>query len=115
MVRHGNVAWTVSKTERKLLLVSARNIQSSSTLDERQQPVFQVQTHVRCRVRLPEGVPPDVLLAKLGIANPQLIFSQEVMHFMAPIAVRRSASNCEWFQNKLRRIAPVYASSSPGG
>src|SRR6266481_1160427 len=83
MVRHGNVAWTVSKTERKLLLVSARNIHSSSTLDERQQPVFQVQMHMRCRVPLPEGVPLDAVLAKLAIAKPQLTFSQEVMHFMA--------------------------------
>ena len=29
----------------------------------------------------PEGVPLDAVLAKLGIAKPQLIFSREVMQF----------------------------------
>ncbi len=89
----------------------------SLCLDERQQPVFQVQMRVRRRIPFLKIVPLDAVLAKLGIAKPQLIFSQEAMHFMAPIAVGRSASNREWFQHKLRSIALVYASppSSPGG
>jgi len=44
--------------------------------DERQQPVFQVQMHVRRRVPLLKIVPLDAVLAKLGIAKPKLFFSQ---------------------------------------
>jgi len=40
--------------------------------------------NVRCRVALLKIVPLDAVLTKLGIAKPQLIFSHEVMHFMAP-------------------------------
>ena len=45
-------------------------------------------------------VPLDTVLAKLLIAKPQLIFSQEVVQFVAPIAVRCSASNCERSQGR---------------
>jgi len=42
----------------------------------------------------------DAVLAKLGIAKPQLIFSQ-VTHLLTPIAVRRSAANDECFHDTL--------------
>jgi hypothetical protein len=45
-------------------------------------------------------VPLDAVLAKLGIAKPQLIFAH-VVHFVAPIAVGRSASTYECFHNPL--------------
>jgi hypothetical protein len=40
----------------------------------------------------------DAVLAKLGIAKPQLFFSQAT-HLLAPIAVRRSAANHECFHS----------------
>jgi hypothetical protein len=69
-------------------------------LDERQHPVFQAQMHVRRRVPFLKIVPMDAVLAKLGIAKPQLFFSQ-VTHLLTPIAVRRSAANYECFHNPL--------------
>jgi len=51
-------------------------------LEERQQPVFQVRMHVRCRVPLLKIVSLDTMLSKLRVAKPQLIFAH-VMHFMA--------------------------------
>ncbi len=69
-------------------------------LEERQQPVFQVRMHVRCRVPLLKIVSLDTMLSKLRVAKPQLIFAH-VMHFVAPIAVRRSAADYEWFHHKL--------------
>ncbi len=55
-------------------------------LDERQQPVFQVQMHVRRRVPLPKIATLHTMLSKLRIAKLQLIVPQ-VLHFVAPIAV----------------------------
>ena len=52
--------------------------------------------HVRRRVPLLNIVSLDTMLAKLRVAKPQLIFAH-VVHFMAPIAVRRSAANYELF------------------
>ena len=63
-------------------------------LAERQHPVFQVQMHVRRRVPFLNIVPVYAVLAKLGIAKPQLIFAQ-VTHLPTPIAVWRSAANDE--------------------
>ena len=45
-----------------------QEIYSLPQLDERQQPVFQVQMHMR--VPFPEGAPLDAVLATLGIAGP---------------------------------------------
>src|SRR5882724_12924230 len=56
---------------------------------KRQQPVFQVQMHVRRRVPFLKIVPLNAMLVKLGIAKPQLFFSQ-VTHLFTPIAVWRS-------------------------
>ena len=50
--------------------------------------------HVRRRVPFLNIVPLDAMLAKLRVANAQLIFAH-VMHFVAPIAVGRSAANDE--------------------
>ena len=41
----------------------------------------------------------DAVLAKLGIAKPQLILAQ-IIHFMAPLAVGRSAANDEGYRVK---------------
>jgi hypothetical protein len=68
-------------------------------LNERQHPVFQVQMHVRRRVPLLKIVSWDAMLSKLRVAKPQLIFAH-VVHFMAPLAVGRSAANYEWFHHK---------------
>jgi hypothetical protein len=61
-------------------------------LDKGQHPVFQVQMHIRCRVPFLKIMPLDAVLAKLRVANPQLIFAH-VMHFVAPIAVWCSAAD----------------------
>ena len=50
--------------------------------------------HVRRRVPPPKIVSLHTMLSKLRVAKPQLIFAH-VMHLMAPLAVRRSASNHE--------------------
>ena len=69
--------------------------------------------HVRRRVPLLKIVPLDAVLAKLGIAKPQLIFSQ-VTHLLTPIAVGRSAANHELFHAASRVLivgepTPVHA------
>jgi hypothetical protein len=48
--------------------------------------------HVRRHVPLLKIVPLDAVLAKLGMAKPQLIFAH-VVHFVAPLAVGRSAAD----------------------
>ena len=50
--------------------------------------------HIRRRVPLLKIVSLNAVLAKLGIAKSQLIFAH-VTHFVAPLTVRRSASNDE--------------------
>jgi hypothetical protein len=55
--------------------------------------------HVRSRVPLLKIVSLDAMLTKLRVAKPQLIFGH-VMHFMAPLAVGRSAANYERFHHK---------------
>jgi hypothetical protein len=67
--------------------------------DELQHPFFEVEMHERSHVPFLEIVPLDVVLAKLGIAKPQLIFAH-VMHFVAAITVRRSAADYEWFHRR---------------
>ena len=54
-------------------------------------------------------VPLDAVLAKLGIAKPQLVFSQ-VTHLLTPIAVRRSAANYKmvWHASALKDSSEVY-------
>ena len=51
-----------------------------------------------------------------GIAKPQLVFAH-VMHFMAPIAVRRSAANYECFHDTLFSAldAPFHLEIHRGG
>jgi len=50
--------------------------------------------HVRRRVPFLNVVPLNTMPSKLCVAIPQLIFAH-VMHFVAPIAIRRSAANDE--------------------
>jgi hypothetical protein len=45
-------------------------------------------------------MPLDAVLSKLRVAKAQLIFAH-VVHFVAPIAVGRSAVNDEWFYHEL--------------
>ena len=47
--------------------------------------------HERCHVPFLNVVPLNTMPSKLRVAKPQLIFAH-VMHFVAPIAVRRSAA-----------------------
>ena len=70
--------------------------------------------HVRRRVPFLKIVPIDAVLAKLGIAKPQLIFAQ-VTHLLTPIAVRRSAANDDCFHNTLFSAldAPIYLGLIP--
>jgi hypothetical protein len=82
-------------------------------LDERQHPKFQVQMHVRRRVPLLKIVCLNTMLSKFRVAKPQLILAQ-VVHFVAPIAVRRSAANYELFHAASKVLivgepAPVHA------
>src|SRR5258706_15377415 len=51
---------------------------------------------VRRRIPFLKIVPLDAVLAKLGIAKPQLFFSQ-VTHLLTPIAIGSSAANHELF------------------
>jgi hypothetical protein len=91
---------------RKLFVLS--NLTSGMLcLDERQHPVFQVQMHMRTHVPFLKIVPLDAVLAKLRVAKPKLIFAH-VIHFVAPIAVGRSAANDECFH---KRIIPNYFQS----
>jgi hypothetical protein len=59
------------------------------TLYRRQQPVFQVQMHVRRRVPLLKIVSLHTMLSKLRAARAQLIVAH-AMHLVAPLTVRRS-------------------------
>ncbi len=82
-------------------------------LEKSKHPVFQVQMHVRRRVSFLKIMPLHTVLAKLGIAKPQLFFSQ-VTHLLTPIAVRRSTSNYECFHTASKvlivgELAPVHA------
>jgi hypothetical protein len=81
--------------------------------DERQQPMFQVQMHVRRGVQLLKVMPLDTMLSKLRVTKLQLILAQ-VMHLMAPIAIRSSAANHECFHTPSKVLivgesAPVHA------
>jgi hypothetical protein len=48
--------------------------------------------HLRSHVPLPKIVPLHTMFSKLRVAKPQLIFAY-VVHFVAPLTVRRSAAN----------------------
>jgi hypothetical protein len=92
-----SVRWLLFEYKGRELVILSKPFNTKELAEKARQKYPEM--HMRRRVPLLNIESLDTMFVKLRVAKPQLIFVH-VVHFVAPIAVGRSAANYEWLYHK---------------